>query len=141
MSETKAQELKIYEVNNRTTGERSYQPATNAEDACKQAGWLIGDCFVVEQQPKLKPTQKGATELQVKIPCQTCPFQYTECRKPADQDCITRPSAPELQNWLKQVAEAHLCPYTGVDLAKKDYFLQRKWTQVVKAIDELTPKA
>jgi len=140
MRETNNQELKIYEVNHRTTGEKSYQAATTAEAACKQAGWLVGDCFIVEQKPRRKPAPGHDPPLFVKIPCQTCPFQYTECRKPDGEECPTRPSAPEVQNWLKQVAEAHLCGYVGKDLSNKDYNLGQKWVRIEEAIKELAPK-
>ena len=137
MNKTTDTELKIYEVNNRTTGERSYRAATNAEDACKQAGWLIGDCFVNTQKPSVHFNPKGESQTLVKIPCQTCPFQWAECKKPADQDCPTRPSAPELQNWLKQAAESHLCGHIGEALTNTDYHLGEKWVPMEQAIEEL----
>ncbi len=140
MSTPEAKDYKIYEVTLRATGEKSYQAATNAEDACKQAGWLTGDCFIVEQKPRRKPVPDQETILLVKVPCQTCPFQYAECKKPPDQDCITRPEAPELQDWLKQATEAHLCPFIGKGLRKKDYFLGQKWVRMEEAILELSRK-
>jgi len=140
MSNNEHQELKIYEVNHRTTGDKSYQAARTAEDACKQAGWLIGDCFIVEQPPRRKPVPDHDTMLLVKIPCLTCPFQYAECRKPIAEKCPTQPSAPELQDWLKQAAQAHLCDYVGESLTKKDHNLGQKWLPIAEAIKELTPK-
>ncbi|MBA7661065.1 hypothetical protein ES703_69077 [subsurface metagenome] len=137
MSQTTDQELKIYEVTLRATGKKSCQPATTAEDACKQAGWLIADCFVVAQKPRHEHRDKQEPQTLVKIPCFTCPFQYAECRKPATEECPTRPSAPELQNWLKQAAEAHLCNYVGQELSKTDYQLSQKWLPMDKAIEEL----
>ncbi|MBA7551822.1 hypothetical protein ES705_44372 [subsurface metagenome] len=140
MSENNSQELKIYEVTNRSTGEKSYQPATNAEDACKQAGWLIGDCYVNPQKPHYETAGKGETKTIVKIPCQTCPFQYAECRKPDGGFCPARSTAPELGEWLKQAGEAHLCGYVGQSLTKKDYNLSLKTLKIEDAIKELSPK-
>ncbi|KKN21797.1 hypothetical protein LCGC14_0921770 [marine sediment metagenome] len=134
------QELSIYEVTHRETGKKSYQAATTAEDACKLAGWLIGDCFVNPQKPKYKHHDKGESELLVKIPCLTCPFQYAECRKPGTEECPTRPKAPELQEWLKQATESHLCPYVGEALKKTDYNLGQKWLPMEEAVKELSPK-
>ena len=132
--------LKIYKVTNRTTGEKSYQPATNAEDACKQAGWIIGDCYVNPQKPRYKPVPDHEGLTLVKVPCQICPYQYGECKKPTTEECPTQPTAPELQEWLKQAAQAHLCPYQGQDLNKKDYKLSQKWVTIEQAIKELAPK-
>lgn len=140
MTDNGDHELAIYEITNRTTGEKSYQAAKTAEDACKLAGWLIGDCFVNPQKPRRQPGQTTDNRLLVKINCLTCPFQYAECRKPIDEECPTRPAAPELQDWLKQAAEAHLCDYTGQTLTKKDYNLAQKWCNVKDAIKELAPK-
>jgi len=140
MSDTEAQELKIYEITNRTTGEKSYQPATNAEDACKQAGWLIGDCYANPQKPTRKPGEGTHSASLVKMPCQVCPFQYAECKKPAEAECNCQPNAPELQEWLKQIAQAHLCEYAGEELTKKDYNLGQKWLPMADAIKELTPE-
>jgi len=135
-----AEDCKIYELTLRTTGEKSYQAATTAEDACKQAGWLIGDCYVNPQKPRRKHIPDQDASLLVKIPCQTCPFQYTECTKPANQGCPTRPSSPDIYEWLKQAAESHLCDYVGKDLTKKDYNLGQKWVKLEDAIKELTPQ-
>lgn len=140
MSETGDQELKIYEIINQTTGEKSYQPATTAQDACKQAGWLIGDCYVNEQKPRRKPVPDHDTLILVKIPCQVCPFQYAECKKPAEAECLCQPNSPELQEWLKQISQAHLCDYAGRELTKKDYNLGQKWLPIEDAIKELSPK-
>ena len=141
MSETNDQELKIYEITHRTTGEKRFKAARTAEDACKQAGWLIGDCFVNPQKPKRKPQGDDHSALMVKIACVVCPFRYAECRKPATEACPIKPTAPELTEWLKQVAEANLCQHLGVKLAKRDYNLQQKWCPIGQAIEELTPKA
>lgn len=137
MSETETQELKIYEVTHRVTGQKHYAVSDNADNACKQAGWLIGDCFIVEQKPKRKPIGDNHSALLVKIPCQVCPFQYAECRKPAEADCPTQPNAPELQEWLKQAAQAHLCDYYGQELSQTDYHLNQKWVPMEQAIKEL----
>jgi len=141
MSENGDKELSIYEVTNRTTGLKSYQPATNAQDACKQAGWLIDDCFIVQERVTRRRGSGDTPLALVKIPCQTCPFQYVECKKPDDLDCPTRPSAPELQNWMKQAAEAHLCSFVGEDLTKKNHQLQQKWVTIEEAVKELSAKS
>jgi len=137
MSTNAPTDLKIYQLTNRNTGEKSHQAATTAEDACKQAGWLIGDCFVREVKPQRKAKKDNHSALMVKIPCQVCPFQFAECRKPADKNCPTRPLAPELKEWLKQAAQAHLCEYYGQELSKNDYYLSQKWLPIDKAIEEL----
>ncbi len=140
MNASDTKHLKLYEITNRSSGQISYQPASNADDACKQAGWIIGDCYVFEQKPGRKPGPDQGTRLLVKIPCLTCPFQYTECKKPDTQVCPTQPTAPELQEWIKQAAQSHLCRFVGMDLTKKDYMLGQKWLPIEEAIRELAPK-
>ena len=130
-------ELIVYEVTLRATGKKSYQAALTAEDAVKQAGWPIDECFVFAQNPRRQAVPDHDSILLYRIPCLTCPFQYTECRKPDTEDCPTRPTAPELQNWLKQAAEAHLCNYVGEDLSMKDYHLGQKWCPIEQALREL----
>jgi len=137
MSKTKAQELKIYEVSNQDTGQKLYKAATSPTDACKQAGWKIGDCYVFQQKPRSFHVPDHDPILKVKISCCTCPFQFAECTKPASEDCPTRPSSPELQNWLKQAAESHLCGHIGESLTKTDYNLGQKWVPMEQAIEEL----
>ncbi len=130
-------ELKIYEVHNRDTGEKHYSVATNTEDACKLIGWQIGDCFVSEVKPQRKARGDNHSALLVKIPCQVCPFQYAECRKPPREQCPVQPNAPELKEWLKQAAQAHLCQYYGQELLNNDYHLGQKWLPMEQAIEEL----
>ena len=140
MSETEAQELKIYEVTNKDSGEKRYVVGVNQMDCCRQLGWKIEDCFIREEKPKRKARGDNHSAMLVKIPCCTCPFQYAECRKPDTEECPTRPKAPELQEWLKQATEAHLCGYIGQHLRKNDYNLMQKWLPMEDAITELTPK-
>jgi len=140
MTTPEALDLKIYELTLRETGEKSYQAATNAEDACKQAGWLIGDCFVLIAEQRHGHPHKHESETLVKIPCGVCSFQFAECQKTADKECPVRPNAPELNEWLKQAAEAHLCLYTGQALDKADYQKQQKWLKIEDAIKELALK-
>ncbi len=135
------QELKIYEITHRDTGEVSYQPARTAEEACKQAGLTIGDCNVRPTDPRYRHHRKGEPTLLVKIPCETCHYQYAECKKPAEADCPTRSQLPELVDWLKQAAKAHLCTHQGEGLTKEDYQKRQKWVPIEDAIRELTPKA
>ncbi|GAH51712.1 unnamed protein product, partial [marine sediment metagenome] len=130
MSNNGDAELTIYDITNRTSGETSCQAAKNAMDACTQAGWLIGDCYVTAQKPRYKSVPDHETVVLVKIPCQVCPFQYAECKKPADVECPARPNAPELNEWLAQAAEAHLCDYYGEELEKTDYHLGQKWLPI-----------
>ncbi len=137
MSQTNDQELKIYEVTNTVTGHKRYAVGVNQQDVCRQIGWKIGDCFIRKEKPKRKARGDDHSALMVKIPCEVCPFQYAECRKPAKEDCPTRPSAPELQNWLKQAAESHLCDYVGQELSLTDYHLNQKWLPMAQAIEEL----
>lgn len=140
MSKVKTKELKIYDIINRNSGEKSCQPASTAGNACKQAGWLIGDCYIVEQKPRAGHVPNEGTQLLYKVPCLVCPFQYAECRKPATEECPTQPDAPELQNWLKQATQAHLCNYVGQPLIKKDHNLRQMWCPIDKALEALTPK-
>jgi len=137
MSETKDQELKIYELTNKDSGERHLSVSTNAEDACKQAGWIIDKCFVREVKPQRKARKDDHSAMLVKIPCQVCPFQYAECRKPAKLDCPVRPNAPELKEWMKQALEAHKCDFYGQELSQTDYHLGQKWLPMAQAIEEL----
>jgi hypothetical protein len=137
MSNNADQELKIYAVTNRDTGEKHFAASYSAEEACIQAGWLIGDCFIREEKPKRKARGDDHSALLVKIPCQVCPFQYAECKKPAEAECPVQPNAPELNEWLKQAAQAHLCDYYGQELSETDYHLNQKWLPMEKAIEEL----
>jgi len=131
--------LRIYEITHRTTGEQRFVPHVNAEDACKQIGWPVGDCYINPVKPRRHLTPHNGFQSLVEIPCVTCPFQYAECKKPIDQECPTRPSAPELQNWLLQATEAHLCGFVGDELAKKDHEKVRKWVKMEDAVKALTP--
>jgi len=140
MSQNKDQELKIYVIVNRNTGEVVRQAASNAEDACQRAGWLIGDCFVREQQPRYKPVPDHEPLVLVKLPCQTCPYQWAECLKPPEQDCPCRREMPVLNEWLKEISKAHLCEFVGKELAKTDYRLGQKWVTIAQAIKELSPQ-
>jgi len=140
MNTTENTELKVYEVTHKLTGEKRFEAAIDAEDACKQAGWLIADCFAMAQKPRHHPVPDQETMLLVAIPCQTCSFQYAECRKPPDKDCPCRPNTPDLKQWLAEAATAHLCDFVGKVLTIKDYNLQRKWLPMDKAIAELSHK-
>ena len=133
-----SEELKIYEVHNRDTGQKHFSVATNAQDACKLLGWMVGDCFVSEVKPQRKARGDNHSALLVKIPCQVCPFQYAECRKPPREQCPVQPNAPELKDWLKQAAQAHLCQYYGQELLNNDYHLGQKWLPMEQAIEELS---
>lgn len=137
MSQNEAQELKIYELTDKTTGRHHISVSDNAQDACKQAGWLIGDCFVRLLNPLVKPTKSGHFKPMVWMPCQVCPYQYGECTKPAQEECPLRHSAPALIEWLKQAATAHLCQYTGDELTEEDYIQRRKWTSYEEVIKGL----
>lgn len=130
-------ELQIYEVTNKLTGEKSYRAATTTEDACKQSGWLIADCFAIPQKPRYKSVPDHETVVLVKLPCEVCPFQYAECLKPPADYCPVLHGAPELSEWLKQIAEAHLCPHYGEELEKTDYQKKQKWLPIQQAIREL----
>lgn len=43
--------MKRYRIRNRVTGEWWEGGAGSAQEACKKAGWLIGDCWVREWTP------------------------------------------------------------------------------------------
>ncbi|MBA7578800.1 hypothetical protein ES708_20665 [subsurface metagenome] len=137
MSTNADQDRKIYEVTLIETGEKSYQAATTSEDACKQAGWLIGSCYVKTQVPRYKNNGKSKLQTLARIPCLTCPFQYAECKKPTEIDCPVQPNAPDLQEWLKQAGQAHLCDYCGQKLSRNDYHTGCKWLPLLQAIEEL----
>ena len=135
-----SKELKIYEITNRTTGEKHYVVSDNAQDACQQAGWLIGDCFVFEQKPRRRPMSHPEPLTLYKIPCRVCFYQYGECVNPPGEQCPCRPDSPDLNEWLKQVAKAHLCPHVGEQLKSQDYDLAQKWVTIEQAIKELSPQ-
>lgn len=141
MSQEPGTELKLYHVTNRTTGERWLAITFNADDACKQADWLVGDCYVHEVTECRGHSKAGESPLKVNIPCRTCPFQYAECKKPDEADCPLSLNTPDLNEWLKQAATAHLCLHVGQDLTMKDYNLNQKWVTLAQAIEELAPKS
>ncbi|MBA7538626.1 hypothetical protein ES705_30903 [subsurface metagenome] len=137
MSQTLETEKKLYEITNRTTGHKQLSVSDNAQDACKQAGWDIDDCFVVDVKPKRKAGKDGHSALMVKIPCQTCPFQYGECLSPADAECPVSRDTPDIHEWTKRVLEAHSCDYVGLELSKIDHQAKQKWLPMEQAIEEL----
>jgi len=137
MSNNGDQQLKIYELHNRDTGERRISVATNAQDACSLAGWQIGDCFVIEVKEQRGHSKAGDPPLKVKIPCEVCLYQYAECQLPTDKECPCRPESPDLREWWRQAAEAHLCDFVGQQLKRNDYNLRQKWCPMDEAIREL----
>ncbi|MBA7635101.1 hypothetical protein ES703_42701 [subsurface metagenome] len=137
MSNNGDQELKVYEITNRATGEKHFAASYSAEEACKQAGWLIGDCYVIHPLSRHQHKDKQEPQTLVKVPCEICPYQYGECKKPDTEACPTRSEAPELLEWAKQAALAHLCPFIGEILTKKDYLNHQKWLPMAQAIEEL----
>lgn len=128
MSQNNDTELKIYEFTNKTTGKKHFSMSDNAQDACKQAGWLIDDCLVREIYAELKASDKDPLQTMIATPCQVCPYQYAECTKLTQDECPVRHDTPTLAEWLKNVATAHLCKHTGQELTQKDYYQRRKWT-------------
>ncbi|MBA7556532.1 hypothetical protein ES705_49244 [subsurface metagenome] len=132
-------ELKLYEVTHRLTGEQHFAVSGNAQDACLQAGWLIGDCYVVEQKPLTKYGKHDRATLLVKIPCHVCPYQYAECAKPDDAECPIRPDTTDPGRWQKEVSKARSCPHTGEELGKRNYDRRLKITTLEAAILELSP--
>ncbi len=137
MSSNEGQELKLYEVTLRATGERHYAVDYNAQDACLQSGWAIGDCYVLPQKPITKLDKHERAILFVKIPCRACPYQYTECNKPDDAECPTRPDTQDLKQWQKEISKARICPHVGEDLAKGDYEKRLKRVPLEQAEAEL----
>lgn len=134
MNQNENQELKIYELTDKATGRTHISVSDTAQDACKQAGWLIGDCLVSLHYPLVKPTKNGHFKPMVWMPCQVCPYQYGECTKPPEAQCSVQHNAPNLNEWLIQVAAAHLCEYTGEKLTERDYTQRRKWTSYEETI-------
>ena len=49
---TKERPMKTYRVTHRRTRDCALADATNAQDACKQLGWQIGDCHVELLTPR-----------------------------------------------------------------------------------------
>ena len=141
MSETEDQELKIYELTNLNTGEKQFSVSNNAQDACKQAGCIVGDCFVREVKPELRPRGDGHSVLMVKIPCRVCPYQFGECIRPVTGLCPVRTETPDILEWARQAALAHLCQHTGKALTRKDYNLYQKWCPMEQAIAELAHRS
>ena len=137
ITEKKPEDLKIYELVLRASGIKLYQPATTEQEALNLTGVVIDDCFIVEQKPRRQSVPHHAPLVLVRIPCHVCPFQYGECKKPPADPCPVQPNAPELQEWLKQAAQAHLCDYYGQELNKTDYQEKRKWLPIEQAISEL----
>lgn len=132
--------MRIYEITSRTTGEKVFRTGSTALDALNQTSWLLEDCYIMETLPRARTGKHGEAVLYVKLPCKTCPFQYTECKKPKAEVCPAPPTAPDLQDWIKQALQAHLCPFTGVDLPLRDYSLLQKWVRMEEAIAALSPK-
>ncbi len=126
MTEHKAQRPQIYMTINKNTGESHFLASHNAQEDCKEAGALIGTCYVINATPP--PPQEPDIKLHriKKILCQICPYQYGECTKPPEGECPLRTNTPDLQEWIKQSAKAHLCQYTGVALTEKDYYKHQK---------------
>ncbi len=126
MSNNGDQQLKIYELHNRDTGEKRYAVGVNQMDCCRLIGWKIGDCFITEVKEQRGHGKAGDPPLKVRIPCQVCLYQYAECQKPAREQCPCRPESPDLNEWWRQAAEAHLCDFVGQELNKNDYNLRLK---------------
>ncbi len=139
MNTPEAKELKLYEVTHRLTGDQHFAVSDNAQDACLQAGWLIGDCYVVEQKPLVKYDKKERIRLLVKIPCHVCPYQYAECAKPADTECPIRPETTDPGQWQKEISKARSCPHMGEELSKRNHDRRLKRTTLAAAILELSP--
>lgn len=134
MTNPEAETQKIYEVTLRETGQRHFSVATNAQDACKEAGWEIGNCYVKELTPTRCPHDPTALHKYVAVHCEICPYQYAECTKKPDDECPCRPQAPDIQAWAIEASKAHLCPYTGIPLTKVDYFRHQKWLSLPEAL-------
>ena len=139
MTTSEAKELKLYEVTHRLTGEQHFAVSDNAQDACLQAGWLIGDCYVLEQKPLTKYGKHDRATLLVKIPCHVCPYQYAECTKPADAECPIRANTTDPGQWQKEISKVRSCPHMGEDLGKRNYDRRLKRTTLEAAIVELAP--
>lgn len=140
MSELKEAKKGIYQVNNRTTGDRRLAVATSADGACVSLGWLIGDCYVNFYRTLTGIYQHHRRFDLVAVPCETCPYQYAECRKPEGTECPVTLDVPDLNQWIKKISLAHLCDFVGEDIDKSHHQLHQKLIPFEEAIKELTPK-
>ena len=141
MQDRETSQLQLIKVIHKETGEIWLTVARDAQDACTQAGWLVDNCYVTPQSPTYRQGHHQPSDWYVKLPCQVCPFQYTACNKPAGQVCPVSPQAPELQEWLKQAAAAHICSHQGQPLMKADHQNAQKWVTMEEAISELRPQS
>jgi len=140
MSELKEPLMGIYEVTNRTTGQKHLAAAIKAEDACQSLGWETEDCFWhLYRTVTGKYQEKPRFDL-VAVPCETCPYQYAECRKPEGTECPVTSDVPDLNQWLQKISLAHLCDFVGEDIDKSHHQLHQKLIPFNAAIKELSPK-
>lgn len=131
----------LYAITLLKEGLGSIQLSISPRLACKQAGWLIDDCYVRELEPVKKFIAGIGWYNAVPVPCYVCPYQYAVCNKQPADVCPSRPSSPDLKDWLVQVAKAHLCAFIGSDLERKDYMLQQKWIPIESLFAQLASKA
>lgn len=137
MSELREARKGIYQVTHRTTGEKRLTVASSAPHACSNFQWMVSDCYVT-----LYTTREGKyrNELRfdlVAVPCETCPYQYAECRKPESADCSVRNDVPDLHKWFQKVTLAHLCDFVGEDIDKSHHSLRHKLIPFEEAVKEL----
>jgi len=140
MSQTQETKAKLYYITNRATKKRGLAVSDNAQDACKQLGWMIGDCFVQEAHEHLRRRKEHGLEPLVRVPTLTCPYQYAACKRPKNTPCSLNQDTPDLPEWLRVAMQAHLCAYVGEPLYKKDHALQQKWVTIEEAVKEFAPR-
>lgn len=140
MSEYESTEKKIYQITHRETGEKRIVASIAAQNACAGLGWMIGDCHVYEVTPEMHSVEPFKTALCVKVPCNICSFQWSECKLQHGCQCPCSPTTPDVQEWTRQAMKAHLCTHIGIALFKKDYYMHQKWLPLEEAVRELAVK-
>ncbi len=131
--------VNIYEVTSRSTGAKHFTVAASPKGACNLHGWDIEDCFVKEVQPHYQPGKKETLGLLVTIPCKLCLYQYSACDLPLGQQCPCKPTTPEINEWVRQAMQSHLCNFVGQSLTRKHYEQSQKTVPLSQAVEELTP--
>ena len=134
--QTRETELKLYKATPRVSGTPWLLVAKSLPEAVK----LLKESapqFMVEEVRQYVKTMRGTGRgYYVCVPCKTCPYQYGECRKPADGECAVKIGAPDMTEWIKRASEAHMCKWVGVALSKTDHAMGQKWQKTEDAIIE-----
>jgi len=140
MSENERKREHIYQVTHRETGEKRIVASFDTHSACSGLGWMVGDCHVVEMQGEKHRVAGDWEPLCIRVPCNTCPFQWAECKLLPGSKCPCSINTPDQMEWLIQVTKSHLCSHAGIALTRNDYYLHQKWLPMELALQELAPK-